>query len=49
MHIESYQNSLPGIKLQKQKLFKRVIIKAISAFENGASTEQSINYLFFLK
>jgi len=34
-----------AIKLQKQKLFKRVIIKAISAFAqyDGTSTEQSLN------
>ena len=34
-----------AIKLHKQKLFKRVIIEAISAFAqyDGASTEQSLN------
>jgi len=35
-----------AIKLQKQKLFKRVIIKAISAAlaqYDGTSTEQSLN------
>ena len=34
-----------AIKLQKQKLFKRVVIKAISAFAqyDGTSTEQSLN------
>ena len=36
-----------AIKLQKQKLFKRVIIKAISAFAqyDGSSTEQSTGAL----
>jgi len=44
--VHTYR-SLPkfAIKLQKQKLFKRVIIKVISAFVqyDGTSTEQSLN------